>query len=527
MNTDIMKARCVKRLFGFQAVAVCGLACLIVNISDVASSCASRPNVLFIAVDDMNDWTGFLGGYDGPVHTPHLDRLADSGLLFENAHCAAPVCNPSRTALLTGLRPSTTGIYDNGSWWRPALPDVVTLPECFSNAGFHVAGGGKIFHHTPGFNPPEQWHFYFEQVFDDPWHRPKRNEVLPVSGIHWPDGFPLCELENVRLGIRPPANPREFDWGALQRTDAEMGDGQAVAWASEFLQQQHDDSFFLAVGIFRPHLPWYSPQKYFDLYPLEQIVLPDVRADDLDDVPAAGIEFAEARGDEWRLVADAGRWRHAVQAYLASISFSDAMVGQLLRKLDESHYAANTIVVLWSDHGWHLGEKHHWHKSTLWEEATRVPLIIAAPGVTQPGSRTRSPVGLIDLYPTLIDLCDLPPNPSLDGTSLKPLLKQPARVWQQPAITTHGRGNHAVRSERYRYIRYADGSEELYDHRNDPRELKNLLYAGNASDASEMAALTQVRDQLSAFLPESDANAARGKKAYRFDPQKYLWTVKE
>ena len=187
-----------------------------------------RPNVLFIAVDDMNDWVGCLGGYAGTVHTPHIDRLAERGLLFENAHCAAPVCNPSRTAVLTGLRPTTTGIYDNGRWWRPALPDVVTLPEYFAKQSYHVAGGGKSFHHTPGFNPPEQWDTYFQQVFDDPWHRAKPNDALPVQGLDWPQGFPLSGLENVRLGKRPPANPREFDWGPFDRTDAAMGDGQMV-----------------------------------------------------------------------------------------------------------------------------------------------------------------------------------------------------------------------------------------------------------------------------------------------------------
>ena len=372
-----------------------------------------KPNVLFIAVDDMNDWVGCLGGYGGKVHTPNIDQLAKHGMLFTNAHCAAPVCNPSRTAVLTGLRPSTTGIYDNGQWWRPAMPDVVTLPEYFARHGYEAVGGGKIFHHTPGFNPPEQWHDYFPQVFDDPWHRPRPNNAFPVRGLAWPDSFPLCGLDNVRTGKRPPANPREFDWGPLNKADLEMGDGQMVSWAKDFLQKEHDKPFFLAAGIFRPHLPWYAPKKYFDLYPLDAIVLPKVPADDLEDIPDAGQQLSLNRGDEWQYLKREGRWREAVRAYLASISFADAMVGELLQALRQSPHAENTIVVLWSDHGWHLGEKHHWHKFTLWEESTRVPLVIAVPEDTKSGGRTSQPVSLIDLYPTLINLCGLPQNRQL------------------------------------------------------------------------------------------------------------------
>ena len=483
------------------------------NIAD-----GTRPNVLFIAVDDLNDWVGCLGGYGGTVHTPNIDRLAARGVLFTNAHCAAPVCNASRTAVMTGLRPSTSGIYANGSWWRPALPRVVTLPQWFARERYRVVGGGKVFHHTPGFNPPDQWHHYFDQVFDDPWHRAKPGQALPVRGLNWPEGFPLNRLENVRRGVRPPLNPREFDWGAMDRDDLKMGDGRMVAWAEKFLRKKHDRPFFLAAGIFRPHLPWYAPKKYFAMYPPEKVVLPKVKDNDLDDVPPAGRKMASARGDEWRLLKQKRRWREATAAYLASISFADALVGRLIAALDDGGHAENTVVVLWSDHGWHLGEKHHWHKQTLWEEATRVPLVVIAPGVTKPGGHCPRPVSLIDLYPTLIELCGLKPNERLDGQSLVPLLKRPTATREQPALTTRGRGNHAIRSERYRYIRYADGSEELYDHRTDPNEWTNLAESADHAEAKKA---------LARWLPKRDAINALPKSAFRFDPRTYRWTRKK
>ena len=479
---------------------------------------ADRPNVLFIAIDDLNDWVGCLGGYPGTVHTSNIDRLAKQGVLFTNAHCAAPVCNPSRTAVLTGLRPSTSGVYNNGHWWRPALPNVVTMPQWFRSQGYRVEGGGKIFHHTPGFNPPTEWDRYFDQVFDDPWHRPKPGDALPVRGLHWPQGFPLNGIDNVRTGKRPPLNPREFDWGAFDRDDLKMGDGRTVEWATKFLRQKHDRPFFLAVGIFRPHLPWYAPRKYFEKHPLNAIQLPKVKLDDLNDVPAIGRKIAQARGDEWMLLKQRKRWRDAVRAYLASISFADALVGRLTETLGKSPHARNTIVVLWSDHGWHLGEKLHWHKFTLWEEATRVPLIVVAPGMTKPGARCSRPVSLIDLYPTLIEVCGVKKNKALDGQSLVPLFRNPVREWKRPAVTTHSRNNHSVRSKQYRYIRYADGTEELYDHCNDPNEWTNL--AGNDEFA-------EVKKSLGRWLPKQNAESVPTKRAYMFDPRRYRWTRKK
>lgn len=399
-------------------------------------------NVLFIAVDDMNDWIGPYGGYKG-VKTPHLDQLAKEGVLFNKAYCAAPACNPSRTSLLTGIRPSTSGVYHNNQPWRPVMREAVTLPQYFTANGYKVRGAGKIFHNS--YNDPDSWPVYF------PVPRSPEPENAPVNGF------------------------AHFDWSPLQEDDTYMADHRVVDEGLSFLKESHDNPFFLAVGITRPHLPWYVPQKYFDLYPIDQISVPEVPENDLDDVPKAGIDMAKPDGDHAFIVKN-GQWKKAVQGYLASISYADAEIGRLLQALKESAYADNTIVVFFGDHGWHLGEKKHWRKFALWEEAARVPFIIASPG-SEKGKVSERTVNLLDIYPTLVDLCALPAKKGLEGKSLVPLLKNPAVAWNIPSVTTHGKNNHAVRSERYRYIRYKDGSEELYDHHNDPGEFKNL--AGN------------------------------------------------
>ena len=470
-------------------------------ISPTRSECVSRPNVLMIIADDMNDWVGCLGGHPD-VKTPNVDRLAQRGMLFTNAHVAAPVCNPSRVALLTGRRPSTTGVYDNSVVWHRVFPGIATIPQHFKANGYHVVGGGKVNHHMPGFNRRSDWHEYFYQVFDGDYHD-RLARGLDVSDYRWPDGFPLNRLEAVKSFANPPNNAKEFDWGALDKPDAEMGDGQMVEWAVKFLAQPPKQPFFLAAGIYRPHLPFYAPRKYFEMYPQDQITLPAVKADDCEDLPAAGKAMAADRRGDYELVMNEGRYREFLQAYLANISFGDALVGRLLDALDASPAAENTIVVLWSDHGWHLGEKQHLHKFTLWERSTRVPFIIAAPGVSRENSRSARPVELIDLFPTLNELCSLPPVEKLDGMSLVPLLKEPTIAFDKPALTTHGQGNHALRSERWRYIRYADGGEELYDHDNDPNEWTNL------ADKPDFAS---VKTELASSLPQTDAPSRRKSK---------------
>jgi arylsulfatase A-like enzyme len=463
-----------------------------------------RPNVLFLGVDDWRDWVGCLGAFP-PVRTPNLDRLAGSGLLFTNAHCAAPVCNPSRTALMTGLRPSTTGVYANSQWWKPALPNAVTLPGYFKRNGYYVAGAGKMFHHEPGFNDPEAWHDYFhwaEDIRRNGWGG-GYNSGLDVR----PPRFPLAEVNDYR---------ENFDFGPVDRPDADFPDYKVASWAADFLSRRQDRPFFLGVGMFRPHLSWYVPREYYDMYPLNRIELPRTLAGDLDDVPEAALRMQAVRiPDEHRLVVTKGKWKQAVQAYLACISFSDAMVGRVLRALDSGPHRDNTIVVLWSDHGYHLGEKGAWHKFTLWEESTRVPLMFVAPGLTKAGSRCTRPVGLIDLYPTLVDLCGLPRKDGLDGQSLAPLLRAPGARRDRPALITMGLNNHSLRDERWRYIRYADGSEELYDHRKDPKEWHNL--AGRQESAG-------VKQRLARWLPKTNQPDVPAKKEYNFDPKTYTWT---
>jgi arylsulfatase A-like enzyme len=428
----------------------------------------TRPNVLFIAIDDLNDWVGCLGGHPD-IKTPHIDRLAKRGVLFTHAYCSAPACNPSRASLLTGILPSTSGVYLNNQPWRPAMPNAVTLPQHFMAQGYHVVGGGKIFH--GGFPDPASWHDYVKQG-PDPMP-PNR----PLNGI---------------------PNTAHFDWGPIDVSDDEMDDTRIAKWAADYLGQKHDRPFFLAVGFFRPHLPWYVPKKYFDMYPPEKVTLPNVNESDLDDVPPIGRQMANPQGDH-RKVIETNNWRKAVSAYLASISFTDTNVGRVLDALDRSACADNTIVVLWGDHGWHLGEKLHWRKFALWEEATHAPLIFAGPGIAGEKAACGRTVSFLDIYPTLSELCGLPPRAELEGVSLLPLLKNPSSPWDRPALTTHGRNNHTVRSERWRYIRYRDGTEELYDHENDPLEWTNL---------AEKREHAQVKENLAHWLPKVNAEDA-------------------
>lgn len=466
---------------------------------------ASRPNVLMVSVDDMNDWVGCLGGYPG-VRTPNIDRLASQGVLFRDAHCASPLCSPSRTAMLTGLSPATTGIYNNEQYWRPALPGVVTMPEYFRKNGYHVAGAGKVFHHVAGFNPPDVWDEFQLQVFDDPWYR--RAEWYPwVKKIPNPPGHPFNGLRNFQ---------GEFDWGILPREEREYGDMAAVNWAEQFVKRKHTKPFFAAVGLWHPHIPMFSPKRYFDLYPEDKVKLPIVPEDDLNDVPAEGRALAAARIEEHDRIAKEGKWREGVRAYLAAISFADAMVGRILDALNKSEYARNTVVVFWSDNGWHLGEKRHWHKSTLWQRSTHVPFIMKTPGMGDAGVARNQPVTLLDLYPTLVDVCGLPRKTDLDGTTLRPLLRSASATWK-PAVITFLPGNHAVVTERWRYIRYNQGGEELYDRKSDANEFHNL------ASKPEHARLKR---QLASWMPKKSAPPKPERDAYDFDFATYSYRKK-
>ncbi len=440
-------------------------------IAQANAAAKQRPNVLFIAVDDLNDWVGALNAYPG-VRTPNLDRLAKRGVLFTRAYCASPSCNPSRAALLTGVRPSTSGVYENDNPWRPVLPNAVTLPQHFMANGYDVIGSGKIFHNA--YNDPKSWH-----AFRGPGNSPAPAKK-PVNGL----------------------KSGHFDWSPVPARDEDMGDYKVVSWALERWNEKRDKPLFLAVGMTRPHLPWYVPQKYFDRYPLDKITVPKVQDGDLDDIPAEGKRLA-VRSRDHSKVTKAGQWKQAVQGYLASITFMDAMIGRLLDGIEKTPQAQNTIIVLWGDHGWNLGQKQHWRKFALWEETTRVPLMITAPGVTRPGQTCARTVNLMDLYPTLVELCGLPERKGVEAVSIAPLLKNPSLPWDHPSVTTYLRGNHSVRTERWRYIHYHDGGEELYNHDADPHEWTNLAADSKYAD---------VKKDLARHLPKTDAPTAPQRK---------------
>ena len=465
-----------------------------------------QPNVLFISVDDWNDWVGCLDGHPG-VKTPNLDQLAREGLLFEKAYCPSPVCNPSRTAILTGKMPSSSGIYDNSQWWIPNMPNTVTLPKYFRNNGYHTAGAGKIFHHTAGFNDPEAWDEYFM------WDKKAKDKGLAEG---WQDSSaPLPD--SVPASLITERTKVFFDYAPLPVSDMEMPDNKTARWAGDFLSEKHDKPFFLAVGMFRPHIQWYVPQEYFDMYPLDDIQLPDYLENDLEDVPEIAREMALDQGSDQDYIEEKGIWKELIQAYLASISFSDAQVGIVLKALREGPNASNTNVVLWSDHGYHLGEKDHWHKSTLWQRSTHVPLIIKAPGLTKNNSICASPVSLISLYPTLAELCGLPKPTGTDGISIFPLLANPDLDWESPVLVEYLKGNCAIIAGKYQLIHYRDGENELYDLEKDPNEWKNLV---NEPE------YTNVMKKLLKEVPKKFANEAIRKNQYIFDPGNYTFTDK-
>ena len=475
MKIQNFAARLLKQSHRWPAAALVGVATI---FGGGIARAQQPPNVLFISVDDLNDWVGCLGGHP-QTKTPNIDRLAASGVLFTNAYCAAPVCNPSRSAIMTGLPPAQSGIYNNDQRMRDALPDAVIIPKYFSQHGYWSAGSGKILHY---FVDANSWDQYFpEKSKEDPFPRTAAPEVRPVS---------------------LPSQPWKYvaaDWAKLDMGDEDYGGDYLVSqWVGDQLKQPHAKPFFLACGIYKPHEPWYVPKKYFEPFPLESIQPgPGYKADDLDDVPPAGQKLARNRYFEY--IQQQGKWKDGIQAYLASIHYADAMVGRVLAALDASPYRDNTIVVLWSDHGWHLGEKEHWQKYTGWRLGARVPLIIRVPpgvpglkaGTTQ-GTICNRPVSLVDLYRTLIELCGLPKKKDISGQSLVPLLKDPTRAWDETVVTHLSTpGDFAVSTESWRYIHYKNGDEELYNITADPHEWKNLApVSGYAAELAHLRTLS-------------------------------------
>ena len=427
-----------------------------------------HPNVLMICIDDLNDWTGFLGGHP-QVKTPHMDALARRSRVFTNAHCAVPVCSASRVSILSGVAATTHGSYEIGPKYQDlqALRNVPTLHAFFKQNGYRTITGGKVLHHG----------FSGRLAGDIDQDLGRKKSPRPKKALN-----------------RPAHWSGAWDWGAHPETEAQMSDYQLAESAAELLAEGFDRPFLMSVGFFRPHVPLYVPPKWFELYDEQRLSLPDSPLSDLDDLPDNFLSINNyAVAPTHAEVLKHSRQRSLTRAYLASISFVDHCVGVVTKALQQSRHADNTIVVLWSDHGFHLAEKQHWAKRTLWEESTRVPLLIAGPGIGG-GSDCREPVSLLDVFPTLVDLCDLPANPNLEGVSLLPQLKDSTAARRYPAITSSYFGNHSIRTKNWRLIVYEDGAQELYDHRTDSDEFNNL-----ADDPAH----TAIRDELMQWVPSN------------------------
>ncbi|MFK7767890.1 MAG: sulfatase [Mariniblastus sp.] len=461
-------------------------------------SSADQPNILFIAIDDQNDWIGCLEGHPD-VKTPNIDALAARGTLFSNAHCQSPLCNPSRTSLMTGLRPSSTGIYGLAPWIKtlPEFKNHVTLPQYLSKHGYRTYTGGKIYHGGNG--------------------RKKNDSEFDVIG------------QRSGVGVKPPKklvdtpSPHPLvDWGVFPHKDEDKGDWKVADWAVKTLEGEiadnPDQPFFLSVGFFLPHVPCYATQKWFDLYPEDKLTLPPILENDRADTPRFSW-YLHWKLPEPRLkfLNESEQLLNATRSYLACTSFVDSQIARVLDALENSGKAENTIIVLWSDHGYHLGEKEITGKNTLWEESTRVPLIFAGPGVT-PKSNCKQPAELLDIYPTLLDLCRLPKNEKLEGLSLLPQLKDANTNRDRPAITTHNHDNHSVRSQRYRYICYADGSEEFYDLKEDPNEWRNMANLDSVE-------IQELKAKHKSYLPTENRKPAPGSqhRILTYESGKVTW----
>ena len=461
-----------------------------------------KPNVLFIAVDDLNNMIGPIDNFSN-VKTPNFDRLAKMGVTFTNAHVQAPLCGPSRASIMTGLRPSTTGIYgmtpDNKIRRDENVEtkDIRFLPEYFKDNGYHTMGIGKLFHmHAP------------DSVFNESGGRVKGFGPYPKKRFVW-DGFGTSKSKKEKYGRT------STDWGAFPENDTLMPDHQSVNWVKERLYKNYDKPFFMGLGFLRVHVPLYVPQKWFDLYPLNTVKTPPYKFDDLNDIPKVGLEINDLPmmpSTEW--AQESGEWKKIVQAYLACISYVDYELGRVLDALESSKHADNTIIVLWSDHGYRLGEKGTFAKHALWETATKAPLFFAAPNLPK-GKKINAPVEMLSIYPTLLELSGLPAYTRNEGKSLVAMMQSDKGLAASYAITTFAMNNHAVKKDGYRYIRYEDGTEEFYDHRVDPNEWHNE--AGNAKFNTE-------KKMLKALLPHKNViwDAASN---YTFQP--YFVTQKK
>lgn len=474
-----------------------------------AEGSVEKLNVLMIAVDDLRPQLGCYG--DPIVRSPAIDRLAEQGTVFMRAYCQQAVCSPSRTSLMTGRRPDSTRVYDLNTHFRKTIPDVVTLAQHFKNNGYHAQGLSKIYH--GGLDDPRSWSVPHWAPSAPGYGKPeslelirKKREQLRAKGRLEPTrvlerddfGTPLKVQRRGAASVRGPA------WEDPDVADNALPDGQTADKAIEALGEIKDRPFFLAVGFLKPHLPFVAPKKYFDHYPPDSIQLADNP-----NPPQDGPEIALSNWGELRRyegmpkqgpVSDQTA-RELIRAYYACASYTDAQIGRVLDELNRLGLRERTVVVLWGDHGWHLGDHGLWCKHTNFEKATHAPLIISAPRAKAAGTKSRALVEFVDIYPTLCELCELPVPEGLEGTSVAPLLDNPQRTWKQAAFSQYPRGKvmgYSLRTDRYRYTEWAEPDQppvavELYDHQTDPGENRNL-----AGQADYKAIVEQLSKQLHA-----------------------------
>ena len=461
---------------------------------------AERPNVLFLAVDDMNDWIGCLGKTPRAI-TPNIDKLARNGVNFTNAHTAGVFCAPSRAAIFSGQFASTTGCYQSANYFVDH-PEIESLQTSFAKSGYSTFGAGKLFHHPAGAIDVRDWtHFFLRnpEQRQTGWPMNSWSKETP-----FPDTFP-ASIYNRGQEI---TGGMFLEWAGIpNHKEEEMADTKRVNWAVEQLKVKHEKPFFLAVGLYAPHYPNYCPQKYFDLYDPQKIALPLIKKDDLNDLPEKIKKMKTGRSRIVQKLQSLDAWDDAIHGYLANISYADAMIGRVLNALEQSPYADNTIVVLWSDHGYHLGEKGDWGKHTLWERTSNVPFIWSGPGVAK-NKTTDVTVSLIDMYPTFQEMCGLPKTrQNLEGTSIASILSEPANIKDRSIFLPHMHpGEYAIINRDWRYIRYGEDGEELYDLNKDPNEWNNL--AGEKKYA-------KIMNRLASFAPNKFAPQARKLNAKR------------
>jgi arylsulfatase A-like enzyme len=442
-----------------------------------------RPNIVFIITDDMNNY-GFLGHEN--VLIPYQQALMKSSVTFTAAACQAPLCIPSRASFFTGIQPHNSGVYLNGGDpWNASEPlkQATTMLELFKENGYISVGYGKVYHQPL---PVER----LVKNFDN----------HPIRGM----GFEPFPDEEYRVFSERDIFS-QF-WGVQAFPDSVFPDNINTERAIQFLNEKHDDPFFLTIGLWRPHTPFTAPQRFFDMYDPDEIRIPQgYKPDDLDDVPEFARSFIDPFGRfEVTGANNIDNWKRFIHGYYACTTFADWNIGRLVEALDNSDYADNTIVIVFTDNGFHAGTKNHWEKNTLWETSANTPLIVRVPGAPLNGEEIMFPVGLIDLYPTLVDICGLPePNHQLDGKSLRPFLEKPGYTWDRPVLTSLGENFIAIRNMRYRYIEYPDGSAELYDHDNDPFEWTNL------ANRSEYAS---VIEDIKKHMPDSFMKALPGRR---------------